>query len=74
METESTEGNELTDDFVSYGNFTFRLSDVDGAYHRTESGKPETIVNFCGYRQAVPDPERRFFDALLKALNSCHLE
>jgi hypothetical protein len=53
-------------EFIECANFLFRLRDVDGFFHQAglEEG-PVTIVNFKGFTEAIPDPERRLFDFLV---------
>jgi len=42
---------------------------VDGFSHQPfEDGAAITTVNFKGYTQTVPDPERRLFDFLTSVL------
>ena len=46
--------------------FVFRLADVDGFSHQAVPESPSiTIVNFKGYTQTIPDPEKHLFDFLL---------
>ena len=60
----------LNSDFVLCENFVFRPANVDGFSHQTfEDGAAVTTVNFKGYSQTVPDPERRLFDFLISKLN-----
>lgn len=60
----------LNSDFVLCENFAFRPANVDGFSHQTfEDGAAVTTVNFKGYTQTVPDPERRLFDFLISNLN-----
>ncbi len=42
---------------------------MDGFSHQTyEDGAAVTTVNFKGYSQTIPDPERRLFDLLTSKL------
>ena len=56
-------------DFVLCENFAFRPANVDGFSHQTyEDGAAVTTINFKGYTQTIPDPERRLFDFLNSVL------
>jgi hypothetical protein len=42
---------------------------VDGFSHQpVPESEPVTVVNFKGYSQSIPDPERRLFDFLVSKL------
>lgn len=58
-------------DFVLCENFAFRPANVDGFSHQQfEDGTTAiTTVNFKGYSQTIPDPERHLFDFLISKLN-----
>lgn len=64
-------GNRLTNsEFVQCQSFVFRPANVDGFSHQAFSdGAAVTTVNFKGYTQSIPDPERRLFDFLISRLN-----
>ena len=60
----------LNSDFILCENFAFRPANVDGFSHQTyEDGAAVTTVNFKGYSQTIPDPERRLFDFLISKFN-----
>lgn len=60
----------LNSDFILCENFAFRPTTVDGFSHLSyEDGAAVTTVNFKGYTQSVPDPQRRLFDFLISKLN-----
>ena len=59
----------LNSDFVLCENFAFRPANVDAFSHQTyEDGAAVTTINFKGYTQTIPDPERRLFDFLNSVL------
>lgn len=56
-------------DFVLCENLVFRPANVDGASHQKfEDGSAVTTVNFKGYTQSIPDPDRRLFEFLISVL------
>lgn len=57
-------------DFVLCESFVFRPANVDGFSHQQfEDGAGVTTVNFKGYSQTIPDPERHLFNFLISKLN-----
>jgi hypothetical protein len=56
-------------EFVLCQDFVSRPAHVDGCSHQTYlDGAAVTIVNFKSYTQAIPDPQRRLFDFLIRKL------
>ena len=62
-------GTRSLSEHVRCEDFVFRVDDVDGFSHQpVPEGEAVTVVNFKGYSQAIPDPERRLFDFLVSKL------
>ena len=62
----SRSGTRTLTDHVRCEDFVFRVSDVDAFSHQpVPESDAITVVNFKGYSQPVPDPERRLFDFLV---------
>jgi hypothetical protein len=62
-------GTRPLSEYVRCEDFIFRVGDVDGFSHQpVPESESVTVVNFKGYSQSIPDPERRLFDFLVAKL------
>lgn len=67
--TRPSRTNTRISDHVRCGDFVFRVADVDAFSHQPmPESAPVTVVNFRGYSQAIPDPDRELFAFLVAQL------